>query len=181
MKRNTFQAILISNGTETYTVFSYNCDLLEWTGYWSHASVGYSVQTNGIPGNFDEFVNHPLSLRSSVRNVACQNVVHNVPWSNLVYKVGGSASTIQELRAQCIKAYQKDIELFSDIDAVQDALLPCPCSVRQIWRDRRYRFFKYDYTERRWCYIQRFPSRHQASQLCCYSYEWVKQCMLKPV
>ena len=177
MKRNTFQAILISNGTNTFTVFSYNCDSLGWTGYWRHASIGYSVQTTGIHGNFDEFVNHPLSLRSSVRNVACQNVGYHVPWSNLVYKVGGSTLTIQELRAQCKRVYQKDIELFPDIDIVQDALLPCPCSVRQIWRDRKYRFFAYYYAERQWCYIQRFPSRQWASQLCCYSYEWVKTCL----
>ena len=173
LQRNTFQAIVITDSTETYTVFSYGCDLLEWTGHWRHAAVGYSIRIADISEltDFDHFANHPLSLRSSIGSIACQNTANNIPWSNLVYKIGESKTTVQQLRAQCKKVYQKDIRQFPNIGVVQDALLPCPCSVRQIWWDRRYRYFKYSYAERRACYTQRFPSRHRASQLCCYSYE----------
>ena len=172
-QRNTFQAIIITDSIETYTVFSYNCDFLQWTGYWRHAVVGYSVQTAYSFLNFDRYVNHPLSFRSSVGNIACQNMADNIPWSNIVYKIGESNVTTQQLRAQCRKMYQKDIQTFPNLPGARENLLPCPCSVWQLWWDRRYRFFKYFYGENRGCFIQRFPSRHDASQLCCYSYEFV--------
>ena len=110
--------------------------------------MGYSVQTAYSFLNFDRYVNHPLSLRSSVSDIACQNMADNIPWSNIVYKIGESNTTIQQLRAQCRKMYQKDIQVFPNLQEIQDSLLPCPCSVRQIWWDRRYRFFKYFYGEK---------------------------------
>ena len=170
-QRNTFQAIIITDSTETYTIFSYNCDWLQWTGYWRHAAVGYSVQTADTSTDFDQFVNHPLSLRTSIRDVACQNMADNIPWSNIVYKIGESKTTIQQLRAQCRKMYQKDIQAFPYLPRVQENLLPCPCPVRQMWWDRRYWWFTHFYGENRGCFVQRFSSVHGASQLCCYSYE----------
>ena len=172
-QRNTFQAIIVTDGTETYAVFSYKCDLLQWTGYWRHTAVGYSVQAADTSTDFDQFVNHPLSLRSFINDVACQNMENNISWSNLVYKIGESNTTVQQLRAQCRKMYQKDIQTFPNLPRIQNDLLSCPCSVRQMRRDGRYQIFAYFYGQRRvtGCYIQRSPSRHGASQLCCYSSE----------
>ena len=170
-QRNTFQAIIITDNRETYTVFSYNCDLLQWTGYWRNTVVGYDLETAYSFLNFDRYVNHPLSSRRSVGAIACQNMADNIPWSNIVYKIGESNVTSQRLRAECRKMHQRDIQRFPNISEIQDSLLPCPCSRWQIRWDRRYRFFRY--FENRGCYIQRFPSRHAASQLCCYSFKYV--------
>ena len=146
--------------------------MLQWTGYWRHAVVGYSVRSTAYSfKDFDQFVNHPFSLRSSISDIACQNMADNIPWSNIVYKIGESKTTVQQLRAQCRKMYQKDVQTFPYLHRVRNNLLPCPCSLWQIWWDRRYRWFTYFYSGNRGCYVQRFPSRHRASQLCCYSYE----------
>ena len=74
---NTFQAIAITDGSQSYAVYTYRCGDLGWSG---GATIGY----NGGPvGNF--YANHPLSGQNA-RNIACQNL-QTMEWSNVVYNI----------------------------------------------------------------------------------------------
>jgi hypothetical protein len=75
---NTFQAIAITDGSQSYAVYTYRCGDLGWSG---GATIGY----NGGPvGNF--YANHPLSRTSSVNSIACLNF-DVTEWSNVVYNI----------------------------------------------------------------------------------------------
>ena len=63
-------------GSVTYSIFTYQCDLIRWT--LRSAAVGYSVN-----GNFYE--NHELSRSSSIVDIDCEEAVSN--WTNVVYRI----------------------------------------------------------------------------------------------
>ena len=73
IQENTFQAILITDGTYTYTIFTYFCGLLEWG---TSATVGYNAAENGYE-NYD-----PSSL-----DIACLNIPLSSFWKNVVYRL----------------------------------------------------------------------------------------------
>ena len=171
-QRNTFQAIIISDGERTFAVFTYNCDMLEWTGQYEHAVVGYSVG-EGVDDNFPRFDNYGLSGQSNVNLVACSNEHVGVQWSNLVYKIGDiSGDVAQENRAKCLAKYQDDVENFGEQPiSLASFVLPCPCSIFQAIRDRRfvYNFIAQPPSSNSYCFFQRFSSLGGAVQECCYS------------
>ena len=74
---NTFQAVIASHGSLSYAVFTYQCDLINWTRY--NASIGYTAGQNF-------FQNHPLSRTSNVVNIDCVNQPTSI-WSNVVHKL----------------------------------------------------------------------------------------------
>ena len=63
-------------GSVTYSIFTYQCDLIRWT--LRTAAVGYSVN-----GAF--YKNHKLSKSSSVVNIDCEGAVSK--WTNVVYRI----------------------------------------------------------------------------------------------
>ena len=70
MQENTYQAILITDGTQSYAVFIYKCGLLEWG---DGATIGFNA-----PGGF--YHNHEISHPG----VDCVNYpISN--WNNVVY------------------------------------------------------------------------------------------------
>ena len=74
---NTYQAIAITDGSQSYAVYTYRCGHLQWSG---GATIGY----NGGPvGNF--YANHPRS-GSDASTIACLNA-GITEWSNVVYNV----------------------------------------------------------------------------------------------
>ena len=74
---NTYQAIAITDGFQSYAVYTYRCGDLQWSG---GATIGY----NGGPiGNFSE--NHPLS-GDNANSIACINT-GVTEYSNVVYNV----------------------------------------------------------------------------------------------
>ena len=75
---NTYQGILITDGTHSFAVFIYQCGLLEWSGS-DPATVGYYGD-----GNFYE--NHALANTANANTVACLNSPDSV-WSNLIYRL----------------------------------------------------------------------------------------------
>lgn len=176
---NSYQAIIITDGIRTYTVFSYKCGSLQWTGppYTSaYSNVGYNIdgRTSRFL-TFPAFQNHQLSGLEEVSMLACMNSGNRIDWSNLVYLVGEATDTTQLARAECIKAANRDSEFFR-FPRYDDA---CPCSYFQAIRDNRYAFASYDLAFitgdtsffSRLCYLPRFPpSRFTPDvQLCCYS------------
>lgn len=173
-QRNSFQAIIISNDEQSFAVFTYNCNMLGWTGLFNNAVIGYNVG-EGVDGSFPRFDNYGLSGQPNVNLVACLNEEFGVEWSSLVYKVGDiSGDTVQENRAKCLAKYQKDIERFGMQPfslAMSRSVQSCPCSVFQALLDRRfvYNFIAQPPSSKAFCFFQRFPSQSGAVQECCYS------------
>ena len=73
--QDSFQGVLVTDGTKSYCLFLYQCDLLES----SRASIGFSSS-----GNF--FFNHQLSLSPSSSEVACGNTPDS-NWNSLLYQI----------------------------------------------------------------------------------------------
>lgn len=165
LQTNTFQALVVTDGLRSYAVFTYKCNLLQWSGSNQHAVIGYNMR--------GRFMNQPLSGFGQVVNVACVNNPAT-PWSNLVYFIGTAQNELQRARADCFKRFSTDISLFGDISARARATLSCPCSVFQAERDRRFRFdrersvFQEPFIL---CFTQRFPQSLPmgGGQLCCYT------------
>ena len=76
LQTNTYQGILITNGTTSYAVFIYRCGLMGWSG---SASIGYYAV-----GSF--YQNHPLANSATANTIACVNSPTSV-WSNVVYQL----------------------------------------------------------------------------------------------
>ena len=153
-------------------MFTYNCDLLEWTGLFEHAVIGYNVG-EGVADEFPRFDNYILSGQPNVNLVACANRERGVEWSNLVYKIGDiSGDVIQENRARCLKKYEDDIDIFGrNPISLASFARSCPCSAFQAIRDRRFtfNFVAQPPSLTTVCFIQRFRSRGGVVQECCYS------------
>ncbi len=75
---NTFQAIAISNGAESYALFTYKCGEMEWSG---QAVIGYNGGSLS-----DYYFNHPLSGSDDAQTIACQEFPGSV-WTNLLYNI----------------------------------------------------------------------------------------------
>ena len=75
IQTNSYQAILVTDGTRSYALFLYHCDLLQSSG----AVIGYTAS-----GNF--YLNHPLSKLDNSKNIACNNRPHN-DWSTVIYPI----------------------------------------------------------------------------------------------
>ena len=76
LQSNFFQVAIAVQRSVTYSIFTYQCDLIRWT--FRPAAVGYSV--NGL-----FYENHQLSRSSSVVNIDCEGAVSM--WTNVVYRI----------------------------------------------------------------------------------------------
>ena len=77
MQTNTFQGILVTDGLQSYAIFTYQCGSMQWSG--DPATIGFIAD-----GGF--FQNHPLSGTLNSRDIACQNFPGTV-WNNVVYRL----------------------------------------------------------------------------------------------
>ena len=75
MQTNTFQGIVVTNGFQSFAVFTYRCGSMQWSG---DAMVGFKAisRLSRI---------HQLS-GANASSIACQNSPRNV-WSNVVYQL----------------------------------------------------------------------------------------------
>ncbi len=179
--RNSYQAIIVTDGFKTYTVFNYNCDMIEWSGSYRYSVVGYNINSKSARSiDFPSYTNHPLSGYREINMVACNNTEYGVSWSNLVYQIGAATDLTQRARAECLSRATKDIRSFRGKQQSYDR--PCPCSFWQAIFDSRYRYASYYLAQitgdssfyNSLCYVQRFKpsSPNIGVQLCCYSYDF---------
>ena len=70
---NTFQTILITDGTVSYAVFIYECGGMEWGG----GEIGWRDGSS-------EQVSHPLSGRSNSNDIGC---LYSNTYSAIVYRL----------------------------------------------------------------------------------------------
>ena len=152
---------MITDGTQSYAVYTYNCQMMEWSGLFTHAVVGY----NSFGRDFE---NHPLSGSADITGIACENQERNTDWSNQLFRIGDSRDLIQQRRAECTRRISEDVTMFGNIPSVvAPNAAPCPCSFFQAVFDRRFTF----QLGIGLCVIQRFPNFRfgvAATQLCCY-------------
>ena len=74
--------MIASQGSISYAIFTYKCNLLQWTN--NIAAIGYSAGNNN-------FANHPFSRTSRVTDIDCLNYPSSV-WSNVVYNLNEGIS-----------------------------------------------------------------------------------------
>ena len=154
--------MVITDGSKSYTVFTYKCGSLEWSGSFNNAVIGYNMH--------GYFMNHSLSAQNNAANISClQN--HTTPWSNLVYQIGDREDDLQRAREDCMRRYIDDQNSFTDIALRRSFRERCPCSLAQASSDTR---FQVDLTRSSpstnvSCYTQKYQSfLFGSGQLCCY-------------
>jgi hypothetical protein len=86
---NSFQGIIITNGNQSYALYTYKCGTLSSTGVRTNGTIGFNSD-----GNY--FRNFPLSGTSRVNEVACLNLP-NALWSNLLYSLTPLSGTLAKL------------------------------------------------------------------------------------
>ena len=157
----------MTDGEQSFAVFTYNCNMLQWSGLFEHAVIGTNTGS-GIEGNFPSFQNHPLSSLPQATMVACANMDRGIQWTDVIYKIGDvSGDVLERNRAECVAMYLQDIQRFQE--RLQFGQ-PCPCSFFQAFRDTRFRLNRFS-DESYLCYVQRFPTSFGQAQECCYSAE----------
>ena len=67
LQTNTFQAVLVTDGTNSFAIFIYRCGDLEWG---SGATIGFGA-------GFELFLNHRLSISGDATSIACINTPDN--------------------------------------------------------------------------------------------------------
>lgn len=171
LQTNSYQAVVISDASETYTVFTYNCDRLNWIGV-PPAAVGFSVL--GDTDDFRNFENHGLSTRNEVGMVACNHTRFNRPWTNVVYRIGITLSAEQARRSRCSKQVLSDMNKLPSID-IPFSSTSCPCTLFQLQQDYRYKIST-DINSLNFsilCFISRNPILDEETGIviqerCCY-------------
>jgi len=96
LQNNTFQGLVITNGFQSYAMFTYRCGELGWSG---NATIGYK-------GTGSFYQNHDLS-RQNTRLVACINSTSSSSWTNLVYSLS------KYLKYSIFQSCGHDVTLYS--------------------------------------------------------------------
>ena len=161
LQENTYQALVITDGKDSYTVFTYMCDLIQWSGLWRYPTIGYNAA-----GTL--FANHPLTGREEANQIDC--ISNSSQYTNVVYKISADPNLIQLLQAQCLSWYFSDIESYGNsenISTFSKSQVACPCTSHQAWWDRRFQYFTSK--DDSFCFIQKFANARGGTQECCYS------------
>ena len=138
-------------------MYTYNCDLMGWSGYDRYATIGYNL--NGV------YENHFLSGLPTANSVAC--LAADTKWNNLIYAVNVDGVNVnQTQRSICIRNAYEDADIFGFVDSVFYQLESCPCSLSQAQVDPR--FGQYITGDDYECYVQLLPYGTSV-QGCCYS------------
>lgn len=148
-------------------MYTYQCDLMEWSGEGSgfYATIGYNL--NGA------YQNHPLSGTHVVHTIACQSVEVSSMWYNQLYQLPSAVDPIQQQRSECLTMRVLDIQNIADIQTLSRSLGACPNSVAQAIRDFRFTYHSQSSTLTSRCYVHVFPAGASgiSSLICCYAIE----------
>ena len=91
---NTFQGVIITDGSTSYAVFLYHCPSMEWSG---NAVIGWQASSF-------YYRNHPLSGTSDAKQVACLNTTTS-SYNAVVFKL----SSVSKLEPVHVTAYMYSI------------------------------------------------------------------------
>ena len=114
-----------------------------------------------------EYLNNPFSESLAANRIACLNWPSS-DWFNLIYKLNSGEDAILQARKTCRELVAADDDLITEdkILEYQQQVSPCPCTIRNAWRDRNYRWDSNNY----YCYYRRLANAvtGQFDQYCCY-------------
>ena len=153
---------MVTDGTISYAIFTYNCNAMQWSGQQESQYAAVGINSD------DLLYNHIASHSPNVhRDVSCSNLPRE-PWANEVFVIGRSSSPVDIAVQQCLMRIDEDKTanpfLEQDISfGVFRFFAPCPCSIFQAVVDFRYFFFSQ--IDSRVC----FATFTQPAQICCYS------------
>ena len=179
---------MITNGTHTYTIFSYTPGEISWSAIGNE-----SVVTGYNAGGLEESNIHSFGISNAGGGMLAGDVEGCMTQGNptevlmLPRDVEVQLSAMEEQKAieDCQAAYQDDIDFLSqfsggcDLHTVISSVEPCPCTLQQANRDCR---FTRDQTisPEKMCFLQKLPlccvvmTRADFVQQCCYdSYGYV--------
>ncbi len=178
VQQNSYQAVIVSNYTTTYAVFTYDTTALNWFSICDnvYSVIGYNFdQRKAESLNIPSFNNHPFSGSRDITQIASK-----FQWINLIYLIGRNENrALHSTISNCTSLGNRDTSQFIDHGVRVEQDLACPCSVEQAVRDRRFihaaaylaeitgddRFLS------RNCFVQVFKP-HRANRgvhMCCYS------------
>ena len=141
LQTNNYQAIVVTNNTRTFVIYTYTCGEIQWSALGRNraAVVGYNARG-------DYYSNHPSSGFSAIGNsVSCtfqlgrrQARQAPPPSMNLMMDLGTSNSVVEQ-RGECLNAINTDIAFLTgntpqDLINMLD-LDTCPCNLRQVRND----------------------------------------------
>jgi fibulin 1/2 len=160
-KRNTYQIVIATDGQQTFALFNYPSDGLQWSGRAESAVVGYTTR------DASSFRNHYLSTFPDVVEIATRLLPSNINRTGRLFYQLSDDSNVCAVNSHCINWYLKDIDEEGVSPVWHMFLRPCPCSLFQASRDWRYRL--QNTTETSTCYVSTFPSYSTTQTECCYS------------
>ena len=79
LQTNTFQAVMVTDGTNSFAIFIYRCGDLQWSG---GATIGYGASS-------EMFSNHRFSGTFFTTSIACLNTPDN-QFVTLLYEITNS-------------------------------------------------------------------------------------------
>ena len=74
MQTNTYQGVLVTDGTNSYSVFTYCCGIMEWSD--EPTTIGFKINSH--------YLNNPYS-GNSANTIACANQLSE--WSTVLYSL----------------------------------------------------------------------------------------------
>ena len=159
--RNTFQAAIITNFTNTFMTYSY-IDI-QFSGR-RNAVVGYTA------GDGKSFFNQPGSQTDDIGKI---DEVKTGNYTGLLFfHLTSIMAENSEADFLCRNWYYEDKKRFGDIERLQFSFTPCPWTSLHAARDRRYKEVRSDKGE---CYIGLFPRQVflggevlRVETECCY-------------
>ena len=161
LQTNTYQAIVITDLEESFAIFTYDCEELQWTGLDNGPTIGFVSITNNM------FANHHLTGQLLANQIACDP---NPDINTIMYPIG---KVDRPLARSCVNWYRSDINTYGTplIILLDQILQSCPCSLFQALDDPRF-LLTFVPNKTSFCFIQRFQNfRIQfglAIRECCY-------------
>ena len=138
-------------------MFTYHCNLLQWTGLWSQPIIGFNAA-----GSL--YSNHPYSSLSNANEIACISVDHGSNFTSVIFKISSAPDTVQSQRQSCWRWYFNDISI-EVVNFLNHFAPPCPCTEYQARFDARWDLFFQ--TSLQICYVSEILP-YEVGQLCCY-------------
>ena len=168
IQTNNYQAIIVTNITHTYALFTYLCGDMQWSSVGENkaAVIGFNAE-----GEF--FYNHPQSGTENIANaVSCTNLGRRQrrsedPDTCLMF---GEACDMHPdpVKQVCYCASRLDDDTAFDVDEVINRLDPCPPTLAQASIDTGRFVMQKDST----CYVSGrtvVMNSNSFTQQCCYS------------
>ncbi|CAH1788959.1 unnamed protein product [Owenia fusiformis] len=154
------QIVLVTDGIRTYALFNYG--KMAWRT-WKNVNIGFDA------GDTENFFNHYLFGDDALLGIDNMkgNTGLNGKW---LFRLDLNGDNRPNFEQKCVSWAVKDRQSSPQNLAGgwgRWDVEPCPCTVRQAWRDRRFRMDWWSL-----CAHQRFPSQYGYGQSCCYNNDW---------